>query len=371
MWECGKCQHHNSSPKAEKCEKCDTQKPSEPVVIEEVDTVTLNKTRRSICVKTLDVKALTPEEMKRVWEDTYTDTSWVDKIPMWNCKRCTFNNPLFVKYCKMCHEEKPQNTSEVTENECSTLADAEMPAKKRLPQRWKCPNCTLENPQLLNTCQACGYTLKPVQLVSDAVTDKVDHTQGDMVQRQNALKKRSKMIWKCPTCTLENLESVKDCKACGYLRKPGDILINRSVDDSQTTNKDDRNQSSMYWKCRRCTLENVATAHVCEACGSRREVRLPSEEDIAEFDAVNSTDATIILSDTSPSPSKKSHMDDQIPGPSGLNLILTEIKHKNKVVENGWTCQRCTFVNVDLREVCEICAFKKVNTVKTNGEILH
>jgi len=60
--------------------------------------------------------------------------------------------------------------------------------------------------------------------------------------------------WLCKVCTLENLEPLQACGACGTERAPGSP----------------KPEAEEKWKCSTCTLENTGDARQCTACGTLR-----------------------------------------------------------------------------------------------------
>lgn len=280
----------------------------------------------------------------------------------WDCKNCGYHNMLGNAKCDICKFRKNQLPTKRVDVKPSS-SDSKAKIVEKVGTSSKVNSTVVKDKQMRKPssdvkADPSKVFLKPSKPEKFGAGDKFksNEVKTEMISRSGAVKKR-KVTWSCPKCTLENVEDIKACQACGYLRKPKDMLVNGSVSNnkiSASTNED----QSQYWQCKRCTLKNSITAHVCEVCGNKKEVRLPSEDDIAGFDP-STLDDTVIISESPEKPKEK-------PGPS-----TSKTKTSQEDNTSDWKCPRCTFDNVYLVTNCAMCSFKNPKAPKqdsANGE---
>ena len=168
----------------------------------------------------------------------------------WQCPRCTaLNSPTNID-CRICIQPKPGRSqlSSNLEDEQKRLPE-EGPVKQSFfdnmrwlvlgkPAPWQCPRCTTEMGGYYNKCSTCGFLRTDFRRKSDTSVmsdifslfkrppERSRSRRGSQQQPVTSVDpdldsgfqedSNSGRGWKCPRCTVINVEKAKTCHLCEY-----------------------------------------------------------------------------------------------------------------------------------------------------------
>ncbi|CAH1776750.1 unnamed protein product [Owenia fusiformis] len=268
------------------------------------------------------------------------------KQDKWKCQKCTLDNPITMDKCQVCMAQRLLNLSFQKQSDLKkSKTSSNVPKTLDIPElsdSWTCRNCTFScNPTWTATCDLCdaphtkdGPLLSPIDLTKDSVRytsptkpkkltisasasnsnpqSPEPSTSKSTINDAKTNDQVNAKTWKCLKCTLLNPDSVLACNLCGSL-----LPVMKNTEKSK------------FWICKKCTLKNSLTAHVCGACEAKRDIRLPSEEDM-------DTDIVPVL--TSPT------------RPVANNTVFID-----ESPPDSWVCKCCTFRNKSESKECLVC----------------
>ncbi|XP_013413799.1 calpain-D-like, partial [Lingula anatina] len=149
-WTCKHCSYSCNPPWQKQCDRCNDPTTTKTSAVGSSRQDPIDLTRGSYHLFSHEkyqepVVDLTSEDVE-MEEDFQRDPSQPDpgtdseKASTWTCTMCTFNNTAFNTKCEMCDFPRPQDVKE------DKLSHGEM---------WECRRCTLQNPVTAPVCGAC------------------------------------------------------------------------------------------------------------------------------------------------------------------------------------------------------------------------
>ena len=339
----------------------------------------------------------------------------------WACLRCTLMNPATFAKCQACEYDK------------NAAAQGIEAPKVSLPRHdsWCCNACKKVNSTTEPICTACGVPRgqylysssgRPIQQPSsDRDHSQMNGTSTDPIVIGDS---SEDLLWTC-VCSYQNNPTIAICDLCNTPRKRHCIkknkdastgskqkLVNKTAKSTWTCSRcSAENENTMKrcqscdsyssraakhhateWTCQRCTLENAATAHICAACETKREVILPTEEDInvltplvnmmtKNFELIRNkvvggkknvsplntpevaTSVNAKVVDKSQSKAEENRT--RIAPKAEVKVVdksqskAEENRTRTRTRTNTWTCVMCTFHNQLSNDLCEICSSEK------------
>ena len=184
VWKCPKCSYAKNSFKSEKCTACgEGRKPREHKAYAKAN-----------------------------------ETSKVDKLPMINNHKSNNGKTSPGIYPVLNPgPSKEENASKIQRNKKISSESKEKDVRKQL--FWKCPKCSFQNSNAIQSCHICGTGRK-------------------------ALSVPNKYKWICSKCTLLNNNDVKKCSACG--NQKGEVVKKEEPLTLDTTDSEPQPGSSKF-----------------------------------------------------------------------------------------------------------------------------
>ena len=300
-WKCESCTLLNPK-EVQQCIACTAWQPKEPLLVDE-DSAVSNRPSPDEEPPVLDLtdgKTSAAPSMMCDQEGAKTDIEGSD---VWSCQRCTFQNRIAAARCQVCDTAK-KNAVENDENNSKKnhmngpsnatpstsilhVSDAVDVPMEEDGHPWQCSGCTYNcNPSWATICDMCNAPKCGASPDSAKNKKHAHDSKPDVPSTSQASPaKRIKSVLKCPKCTLESPTTSNYCKACNYHFTPYDLRKAMEAKRKQAQKSVDEG-----WTCTKCTLKNQASSKVCDVCESKRNVRLPSEDDIANHSVVCVTD---------------------------------------------------------------------------------
>lgn len=282
-------------------------------------------------------------------------------LETWLCYNCQACNPVQTKTCHRCTSNRKESNAGLQGNS----TNGEMGEKSRNSvgeKNWQCGACSFSLNSVTSVkCEICS-TPNPAAVSGENATEAAskndpqalpvfpDKTAAKEICGKDtpvvpsalpATEEGKRMCWRCSKCTLENSISQPSCRVCGGFRKPVDAVFRAAV-----VRKEVPMEISSDWVCSRCTYENKTTAHVCLMCNTKKEIMLPTEDDVA---------AKI--------PHLNGKMNEKTAADELADFDMSELWRKDSSM---WTCPVCTLRNKKDVKSCTACG--NLNVKEDSGE---
>ena len=289
-WKCESCTLLNPL-QVEQCIACTAWIPKEPHIVEETNlehdegdaisptSPTQNGTSINDAIEIMDQEVNGHDD---------------DEQSQWKCRRCTLLNPLTASRCQICETPKTDNVPTTLKKDAITSPTSRLSSSSASdPMLWKCVHCHADK----NSSESCDRCSEP-----KTTSNQRKHSSSSELTRRDA--KKIKGAKPCPKCNTDNPRNAEFCTSCKYRFTPYDLrkLMEKerlqrashtktptstvssppSSSGSATPAKPSTSKESTDWACKKCTYLNTASQNACDMCQSKREVRLPSEDDITQ-----------------------------------------------------------------------------------------
>ena len=163
----------------------------------------------------------------------------------WNCPTCMVQNKDAQLKCPCCETAKPGNKSTpVTEPQPSTSGlssssklDSSKPSLSAMFKQtagWSCPTCMVHNKDTQDKCPCCqepkpgGSKPQTAAATSTAASAKIDSSKPSL-----ASVFKSRGGWSCPTCMVQNDDSLSKCPCCETSRPGAAPVVSGASSASQ------------------------------------------------------------------------------------------------------------------------------------------